>query len=48
MVVKKVDSSDKNIQILCEKSLEYILLNRKGNLKLDSNMYFLLLIVYNM
>ena len=51
IMIKKIgheEDSQKNLQIFCEKSLESILLNRKGNLKLDPVSYFLLMILYNM
>lgn len=55
IMMKKIDSresdnssNNKNLQILCEKNLDHVLLNRKGNLNLDSNTYFLLLNIHNM
>ena len=36
------------IQIICEKSLESVLSNRKGNLKLDPVSYYVMLIIYNL
>ena len=42
------DISQINIQSICEKSLESILLNRKENLKLDPISYLIFLTVYNL
>ena len=43
-----IDTSQLKVQMICEKSLESVLLNRKGFLKLDPISYFLMLIVYNL
>ena len=42
------NSNQENIQYILEKCLEAILLNRKGNLKLDSISYMLFLIINNL